>query len=159
MLIVGILQFDPSKRFEIQDIKKSSWIKKFKTLHSQSLSKTVTRNSPTSRAELPGSSTIKLVSKDDKYVEDRRYKKHCKKYRTLEEQDLYCITQNMKHSKQGSTKESQRTMQFTKQSLTKDKFPKQNATKSNIKVMEKKDENINIKKKMGSARAHLRTGT
>ena len=102
MLIVGILQFDPSKRFEIQDIKKSSWIKKFKTLHSQSLSKNVTRNSPTSRAELPGSSTIKLVSKDDKYVEDRRYKKHCKKYRTLEEEDLYCLGNNVSQFKKSS---------------------------------------------------------
>jgi hypothetical protein len=49
MLIVGILQFDPSKRFEIEDIKKSSWIKRFKILHSQSISRTVAKNSPSSR--------------------------------------------------------------------------------------------------------------
>lgn len=49
-LIVGILQFDPTKRFEIPDIKKSEWVKKFKNLYSaNALTTSINRNCQVNR--------------------------------------------------------------------------------------------------------------
>lgn len=109
-LIVGILQFDPSKRNEIEDIKKSNWVKKFKIQYMQNICSSLMRNLPSAKADAGQASqisnTIKAI-KDDRSINDLKHKKYRKKYRTLEEEDLYCISQNLKMSKHASTKENQ----------------------------------------------------
>lgn len=101
-LIVGILQFDPSKRFEIEDIKKSYWVKKYKMLQAQTLSNSVLNNLPSCKTT-DLNQVSKLLVKED----ENKLKKYRKKYRTLEEQDLYCMTNNMKLSKHASAKQNQ----------------------------------------------------
>lgn len=74
-----------------------------------------------------------ILSKDDKFLDENKSKKYRKKHKTLEEEDLNCLTQNFnfKISKHGSTKDCNKFYETAKENYN-FLVGRQNSPKENI---------------------------